>query len=272
MDGAKNSYIHDSIEEPMRLEIQASLADLDGHIARLPLNAEHFVLDAGCGSGVMSRVMAKAVSDGQVIGVDIDPKYLTFARRVIDDEGIKNITFISGNIFHLPFADNTFDLVWSKYVLRHVRDPVNAVAEFKRVTRSGGYVVCCDSDGICLNNYPVDPELQRDIEYLLLDVLPRKIGYDPLIGRKLHWMFHHVGLEDIQIDFESDQTSSHVGRLDDQRRINWEIQVRVLEPIIGEAFGSRKKAEEFGQRFLAYLDREDTYSFCPLFFAQGRVT
>lgn len=272
MDNTQKAYLHDSDEEPMRLELQASLADLDGHLARLALNAEAFVMDAGCGSGAMSRTIAKTVSRGSVIGVDINPKYLPFARQAAGDEGIENLNFIAGNIFHLPFADKTFDLVWSKYVLRHVRNPVSAVTEFRRVTRPGGYVVCCDSDGINLNNYPVDSELQRDLEYLILEVLPRRVGFDPLIGRKLHWIFHHAGLEDIQVDFEKDQLSSHGGRLDDQRiRRNWEIQITGLMPLMSEAFGSLEQAEKFVQRFFAYLDREDTYSYCPLFFAKGRV-
>lgn len=110
----ESSYILDSDEEPIRLEIQADLDNVEAHLARLPLTNDAFVLDAGCGSGSMVRVMAKEILNGHVFGIDSNLTHLSYAQRIIDKKEFKNITFICGDVYHLPFPENKFDLLWSK--------------------------------------------------------------------------------------------------------------------------------------------------------------
>ena len=86
-------YILDSEEEPLRLERQARLygsADDLRHMAPCPADR---VLDAGCGSGSITRAIARAVPEGRATGVDREPKYVEFARRRAAAEAIANIQF-----------------------------------------------------------------------------------------------------------------------------------------------------------------------------------
>ena len=179
-----------------RLEKQARLAGLHNHLRHVPVPEAARILDAGCGSGAMARCFASNYVDASVIGVDIREDYLAYARRLANGEGLQNVEFHCGSVFRLPFADASFDVVWSKYVMQWINEPKNAVLEFRRVTKPGGVIVCCNFDGFAVTHYPEDAELQPQI----LTVFPRLV--DVHIGRKTAPIFHVCGLSNISVDFE----------------------------------------------------------------------
>ena len=63
-------YVIHSDEECERLELEARLADIEGHLRHLPIAGAHRVLDVGCGSGSMSRLIARSFPEVEVVGVD----------------------------------------------------------------------------------------------------------------------------------------------------------------------------------------------------------
>src|SRR5581483_7609620 len=95
------------------------------------------VLDAGCGSGAIARLIARSYPQAEVIGVDLREHYLDFARTRATEENIQNLTFRAADVFDLPFPDATFDVVWTKYLLQWLKEPKRALGELKRVTRPG---------------------------------------------------------------------------------------------------------------------------------------
>jgi ubiquinone/menaquinone biosynthesis C-methylase UbiE len=263
--GASKPYVIDDDDEPQRLERQAQLADLPSHLARFPLAPDARVLDAGCGSGAMARLLAQRAPLGHATGVDTNSRYLAIAAQQAAAQGISNITFQEGNIFQLPFADHTFDLVWCKYVLQWVEQPVHAVAEFRRVTRPGGLVVCCHFDGFGVTHDPIDPELQADVEVFFPQVI------DPFVGRKQYGMLHHAGLRDITVYAEADRSFAVYGAIDTAHRANWQAQLDAAFPAIIRCLGSEARAKAFVERFLTYQARDDTASYCTLYIVTGRV-
>jgi ubiquinone/menaquinone biosynthesis C-methylase UbiE len=174
---------------------------LEGHFAVMPaLSAPPArILDAGCGSGSMVRLLAAKYPDARVVGVDIRPEYVTYARGCAEAEGLGNLVFEQGDIFRLPFPDASFDLVWSKYVLQWVKDPAAAVTELRRVTAPGGTVLGCHFDGFAVTHWPEDPTLQAAVER----VFP--VLVDPFIGRKMASLFALAGLVDLAAHFEPEQ-------------------------------------------------------------------
>src|SRR5215467_3931827 len=78
------------------------------------------ILDCGCGPGSITVGLAQWAPDGQTVGSDL---------------GVKNVSFRQGDIFALPFEDESFDVVFSQTVLYHIANPGNALAEIKRVLR-----------------------------------------------------------------------------------------------------------------------------------------
>ncbi len=119
-------------------------APLDRQIvAWLQLAPGSRVLDAGCGGGGMTRLLAQAVgSGGEVVGLDANTQLIEWNRsqeKEIDVAG--QIQFQQGDVLHLPFEDGAFDLVWCSRVIHGLNDQVAGVRELARVIRPGGRVV-----------------------------------------------------------------------------------------------------------------------------------
>jgi ubiquinone/menaquinone biosynthesis C-methylase UbiE len=263
--GTSKPYVIDYADEPGRLERQALLDDLPRFFERFTLPPEAQVLDAGCGSGAMTRLLARQAPAGSVTGVDTNTRYLAIAAQQATAEGITNITFQEASIFALPFPDHTFDLVWCKYVLQWVEQPGQAVAEFRRVTRPGGLVVCVHFDGFGVTHDPIDPALQADADAFFPQVI------DPFVGRKQYRMFYDAGLRDIRIHAEADPLYTVAGSIDPARRENWRAQLAASFSAAVRCLGSEERAAAFVERFLAYHDREDTASYCTLYTVMGRA-
>jgi len=101
------------------------------------------VLDAGCGGGGMTQLLAEAVGpDGRVVGLDANPMLLEFGRATVAGTDLaERIKFQEGDVLHLPFEDNSFDLVWCSRVIHGLTDQLAGVRELSRVVRPGGRVV-----------------------------------------------------------------------------------------------------------------------------------
>ena len=149
------------------------------------------LLDCGCGPGSITLGLAKAVSPGEVTGVDIGESQIETARTSAKEQGITNARFEIGNILELPFPDDTFDAVYGNAVLMHLADPVKCVREMHRVVKRGGVVGVRDLDG---NAIVVAP--QNDLFDAFWD-LRRKVqhhrGWDYGYGPKLRQIFREAG-------------------------------------------------------------------------------
>ena len=93
------------------------------------------VLEAGCGIGTDGSRFAAA--GARYTGLDFSPSALALARQRFDLENLQG-HFAKGSITALPFADESFDLVFSHGVIHHVRDTAVAIEEFYRVLKPGG--------------------------------------------------------------------------------------------------------------------------------------
>lgn len=265
VEGSSKPYVIGYEREHERLERQARIARIESHLRHVPVEADDVVLDAGCGSGSMARLLAEQARDGKVVGLDANGDYLDYARARAADEGLTNLEFREGDIFALPFDDDTFDLVWCKYVLQWVNDPIHAVREFRRVTRPGGTVVLCHFDGFGITHHPVDEALQPLAERFFSSVV------DPNVGPKCFGMLHQSGFTDIRVDIEADASFTVAGAIDHDRRRNWEDQLTAARPAAVEALGSERAATDFLERFFGYQDRSDTLTACYLYFVAGTV-
>ncbi len=87
------------------------------------------VLEVGCGTGlILNRVATRA---RRAVGVDI-------SRGMLYQAAERGLNVAQGDVTALPFADESFDVVYSYKVLAHVKDIDRALREMARVTRRGG--------------------------------------------------------------------------------------------------------------------------------------
>lgn len=257
-------YAIHSDEECERLEAQALLAPVSNHIKHIPAKPGMRILDAGCGSGNMAREIAKAFPSSDVVGVDLRDKYLDYAAWRAKSEGLKNLDFEVADVRSLPFPDASFDIIWTKYLLQWVAEPMRAMREFARVLKPGGVLVSANFDGFAVVNEPPDPALQPLIDFFFNRVV------DPFIGRKMAGMCHSAEFTDIAVTMETDRVFTVVGKIDAQRRRNWETQWAAARGHAVALFGSEALADAYNDRFLAYQDRPDTATYCTLYVVHAR--
>ena len=107
------------------------------------------ILEVALGTGLNFFEILKRNSRGWVEGVDVSAKMLKRAERRIAKTGQKNYSLRLCDCRHLPFEDETFDIVMSQYLLDilPVEDFVPILLEFKRVLRNGGRIVLVHMTG-----------------------------------------------------------------------------------------------------------------------------
>ncbi len=109
----------------------ALIDDLEVSVTE-PLARGARVLEVGCGTGLILERIARVAERAE--GIDLSPGMLEQARQ-------RGLSVCEGSATELPFADATFDLVYSYKVLAHVPDIEKALAEMARVTRPGGTIL-----------------------------------------------------------------------------------------------------------------------------------
>jgi ubiquinone/menaquinone biosynthesis C-methylase UbiE len=107
-------------------------------IARAKLRPGEQVLDVACGTGVVTRLAAERVGDGDVVGVDLNAGMLDVARNVARDTAIE---WHEASAEALPLGDATFDVVLCQMGLQFFPDRPGALREMRRVLRPGGRVI-----------------------------------------------------------------------------------------------------------------------------------
>lgn len=138
------------------------------------------VLDLGCGPGSITLGLAQAVAPGEAIGVDLQPSQVAQAQALGAARGVMNVRFEVADVYQLPFPDGSFDAVFGNAVLMHLRKPVPALVEVRRVLDPGGIVGVRDCDWGGRIHAPMTPLF--DHWYTLTVRVRQRNGGDPLHG------------------------------------------------------------------------------------------
>ena len=91
------------------------------------------VLDGGCGSGRLTRALARHARE--VVGIDVASTIDLVARA---GANLDNLHLVQGSLLEIPLADEAFDVVWSMGVIHHTGDTPRAFANLARVVSPGG--------------------------------------------------------------------------------------------------------------------------------------
>lgn len=172
---------------------RAYARELKAMIAGLPIRDGDRVLEMACGDGVYSAWLAERVGpQGSVTAIDVSAAFLELARK---NTGPR-VGLVAGAAERMPFAVDTFDLVWCAQSLYSLPDPVEAVRLMRHVVKPGGVVAVLENDTLhhILLPWPVEVELAvRAAELVALvgeSDRPRKY----YVGRQLDEVFHKAGL------------------------------------------------------------------------------
>jgi len=120
-----------------------------------------FVLDVACGPGLVACEFARHA--GHVTGADITPAMIEQAKKCQQEQNLENLTWAVGDAVPLPYADNLFSLVITRYSFHHLLAPEKALLEMIRVCQPGGRVMIADVAVECAKSEAYDRlEIMRD--------------------------------------------------------------------------------------------------------------
>jgi ubiquinone/menaquinone biosynthesis C-methylase UbiE len=162
-------------------------AMLNGYLSEIQLPSAASVLDIGCGTGAITRVLAEMPGVKDVVGVDPSPVFVEKARQL--GRGLPQLSFHTGDGRAVPFADASFDLVVFHTTLCHVPNPEKALHEARRVLRAGGWLAVFDGDyvttTVAIDTF--DP-LQRAVDAMVASFL-----HNPWLTRRLSHILGSMG-------------------------------------------------------------------------------
>ncbi|HTR41778.1 MAG TPA: methyltransferase domain-containing protein [Pseudomonadales bacterium] len=149
------------------------------------------LLDIGCGPGTISIGLAKAVAPGEVMAIDFGPGQVEAARHHAAASGIHNIRFQVGSIYSLPFPEAEFDIVFAHAVFEHLKEPLSALQEIRRVLKPGGLVALRSPDWGGFIIAPESPSVSAAIQrYTEIQTCN---GGDVHVGRKFPALLRTAG-------------------------------------------------------------------------------
>ena len=177
--------------EDMMGRWSARLAPLFVRFARIGDGGR--VLDVGCGTGSLVKVLAAASSRFEIVGIDPAQPFIDYARTQFSEP---RVTFDRGNALDLPYATGSFDNTLSLLVLMFIPEPEKAAQEMRRVTRPGGTVAACtwDRDGLQMSSVFWQEAVALDPEAETRSESPRHLKQ----SGQLSALWHATGLQHVQ--------------------------------------------------------------------------
>lgn len=160
---------------------------IERYASELPVERPIKVLDFGCGTGAVTRVVLQSLhAESEVYGVDVSEFFLREAeRRCVDCR----VTWQHVRSSQLPYDEAAFDVVIMHTLLSHVADPVEVLVEGRRVLQPGGRLLVFDADHAGTTYSQPSYAMSRRMDYLLSS----SIAAHPDICRQMPRLLKQAG-------------------------------------------------------------------------------
>ena len=242
-------------EAVIRLFERRTLAGCAGFV--LPhLRPGMTVLDCGCGPGSLTSEIAERVAPGQVVGIDIETRQFPQAQALAAVRGLTNLRFEQADVYALPFPDAAFDAVFSHALLSHLREPVRAFAESRRVLKPDGVLAVSESDNGTWAISPPGSAMERVLA-LYVRVLAHN-GGNRLLARHLRGVLLEAGFARA----EARSASEAWGTPEDTRVLAVAMAGIASSPgfvgtVLGQGWADQAELDALPAALLAWGERPD---------------
>ena len=177
------------------------------------------VADIGCGTGLVSLWIGTQVgAEGRVVGVDISCEQLKVAQANAAAAGLTNVSFQEGSAYETNLPCGQFDMIYSRFLMCHIREPAKALREMRALLNPDGILVCEDHDDGGIFSEPPTRAYQRLVE--ISDAVNRARGLDSYIGLKLPRLVGEAGFTRPQVMVKQ------IAELRGPNKHFWEITLR----------------------------------------------
>ena len=190
-------YVHGyTVRESTRLVDQATtLADILHSDTVYPAGSN--VLEAGCGVGAQTIILARNSPNAKFTSIDVSEESLCAAKERVSLQGSTNVTFHQNDIFLLPYEDDSFDHLFLCFVLEHIPNPTEALLCLRRVLKPGGTITVIEGDHGSAYFSPESPGARKTIQ-CLVDI-QAEMGGNSLIGRQLYPLLKKSNYIDVNV-------------------------------------------------------------------------
>lgn len=211
------------------------------------------VLEVASGPGFVTEWLSSILQKGSITCLDIDPALIDLAKEHLRDRARCECRFAQGSVMSMDFPDDSFDFAFARLIFMHLKDPVGAAKEIRRVLRPGGKLVVSETEyGL---NHIVDPHMP-DVQPLREKMIrfQESIGENTLIARRLWRILRTAGFADVDLE----AVAFHSG----EKGIDWfypQINPNRIKPLIGLGVISEDEAELFSDAVNRFMSSEDPF-------------
>lgn len=193
--GVASGYLHGySNTEQDRLRAQARFLE---HMVfkGVDFSDKHRIVELGCGVGAQTEILLERFPHLHVTGIDAQAKQIAAAKK-LHRKNTKRTRFDIGDALHLPYADSSFDGAFICWFLEHVANPVEILAELRRVLRPSAKVFISEVQNHTLYVHPYSPATLQ--YWFQFNDHQWQLGGDPYVGAKLANYLMGAGYQAVQ--------------------------------------------------------------------------
>jgi SAM-dependent methyltransferase len=200
----------------LRLFNAYAARELREAIGGLSLAPDSRVLDAGCGTGETVKWLHESLrGHGTVVGMDLAAAHVRAARHVAPTSR----SIVQADVLQAPFADGTFDLVWTVNTLNHLCNPVAGVRKLSRLLRAGGRIAVGQSSLVPDMYFAWDARLEARVNDAVRAYYRERYGrseHEFTAVRSLVGWLRHAGLRDVRVRTRMIERSQPLAEADER--------------------------------------------------------
>ena len=260
MEAIEQGYILEDTGEAERLESQCKQEaySLKEEFGDLNLSNVKALLDAGCGTGTVSRFLHQQNPTMEIYACDQSEIRLAQAK----DLNPKNFNFFQSDIPNIDLKENSIDLVVNRYVFEYLPNPIEVCLEFKRILKPEGVVRIVDLDGVFFNIFSTNEKLQY-----YLQKIKNHAPIDLYVGRKIPSYLKQAGFRNIQWDATH---HNFKGKELELERENNAQRIDFARTTGEKILGSKREYDKFKQLYLNEMMKKESVLFHSKFIVTAK--
>ena len=245
--GGIMSYVLENLGETERLEAQEKIEsyNIRKDINGISFNTGETLLDAGCGSGLISRFLKDEFPGLKVEACDSSKERIHQAREL---SGKYDISFYVSELEKIDRPQDTYHKIICRFVFEYLPQPQTVANELHRICKPGGQVCLIDVDGLLFNLSTHNYELQSYLKKLEIEFY-RDHHLDLFAGRKLFSFMKKPGFKNINYNIRTMKFNDRDLKLEKENYIQrFNFAHSLFESVLG------KDTERFKALYLAELE------------------